>query len=51
MPPTEGSHMLWLVVVFYYYLETLGVCLDVDIGDPRIELVPIPNQTGIGNVL
>ena len=22
MPPSEDSHVLWLVVVFYYYLET-----------------------------
>ena len=31
--------------------KTLRVCLDVDIGHSRIELVPLPNQASIGNGL
>ena len=33
----------------FYNSNSFRVCLDVDIGDPGIELVPIPNQASIGN--
>ena len=39
----------WFLLTHICNWETTRVRLDVDIGDPGIELVPMPNQASIGN--
>jgi hypothetical protein len=38
-----------ILVTYLIYTRSPRVCLDVDIGDVRIELYPIPNLSSIGN--